>query len=289
MTSLGEGFDQYLAARNPTESHKAEVRRYRERVKVLIAANHRLMGFFQSGSFQHGTAVMPHSDVDYIARIHFEDRPGSSTTILNNIRDLLKRELWEATVTVSRPTVTLDFSGLLSQYEITPAYLERGATDNNEVLLIPASGGGWRESAPKAHNKFVADMDHNHNGAVRKVARVLKAWRYEQSVSISSFYLEMRAAEYGKNNRSVFPLTAVKSIVTTLLNQGLPAMNDPTGLVSRIGACSNETARLSAITDLRKCKKHIDAACDAWLDDERYDMNQALQAIWGTTFPYCDT
>jgi hypothetical protein len=289
LTALWEGFDGYLAARAPTEAHKAEVRRYRERVRETIAQEHRLMGFFQSGSFRHGTAVMPYSDVDYIARIHYADRPGSSNTILNNLRDLLKRELWEAAVSVRRPTVTIEFRGLLPYYEITPAYLERGTTDKDLVLLIPAPGGGWREAAPQAHNKIVADLDRRHGGDVREVARLLKAWKYEHSVSISSFYLEMRAAEYGKNHDTVYALTAIRSIVTTLVNQGLPAMNDPARLVSRISACSSESARTSAMTDLRRFKKEIDAACAAWLANKRYEMNEALQAIWGSTFPYCDT
>lgn len=289
MTAIWAGFDHYLASRAPSESHKAEVRRYRERIRDIIAKRHELMAFFQSGSFQHGTAVMPFSDVDYIARIWFEDRPRSSTTILNNLRDLLRDQLWEASVTVSRPTVTLKFPGLISQYEITPAYLKSGTSDENVVLLIPAPGGGWRESAPQAHKKLVGDLDRKHGGDVRETARLLKAWKYVHEVSISSFYLEMRAAEYGKNNDTVFPLTAIRSIVTTLVNQDLPAMNDPARLVSRISACSSESARLSAMSHLRKFKKNIDAAVTAWLDNERFDMNQALQAIWGHDFPYCDT
>jgi len=289
VTALWEGFDRYLAARAPTEAHKAEVRQYRERIREIIAAQYRLMSFYQSGSFQHGTAVMPYSDVDYIARIHYQDRPVSSNTILNNLRDLLKRELWEATVSVRRPTVTIEFRGLLPYYEITPAYLERGTTDEDRVALIPSPGGGWREAAPKAHSKIVADVDRKHGGDVREMARLLKAWKYENAVSVSSFYLEMRAAEYGKNHDTVYPFTAIRSIVTTLVNQGLPAMNDPARLVSRVSACSSESARVSAMTDLRKFKRNIDGAHAAWLANERYDMNQALQAIWGSGFPYCDT
>lgn len=289
VVPLWEGFDRYLRARAPTEAHKAEVRRYRERIQELIYGQHRLMSFYQSGSFQHGTAVMPFSDVDYIARIHFEDRPGSSSTILNSLRELLKEGLLGATVSVRRPTVTIEFQGLLPYYEITPAYLERGTPEDDLVVLIPASGGGWREAAPKAHNKMVAEIDRVHGGDVREMARMLKAWKYTHSVSISSFYLEMRAAEYGKSHETVHVFSAVRSIVTTLVNQGLPAMNDPARLVSRISACSSETARASALADLRKFRKDIDAAWAAWLADERYEMNQALQAIWGSDFPYCDT
>src|SRR5699024_12212459 len=98
-----------------------------------------------------------------------------------------------------------------------------------------------------------------------------------------------RAAEYGNNNDSVLLLTALPSSVTTLVKQVLSAMNDPARLVSRISACSSESARSSAMSHLRRFKKIIDDAVAAWLANERFDMNQALQAIWGSDFPYCDT
>src|SRR5699024_9465876 len=101
--------------------------------------------------------------------------------------------------------------------------------------------------------------------------------------------LEMRAAEYGKNNDRVFPLTAIRSIVTTLVKQDLPAMNDPARLVSRISACSSESARSSAMSHLRRVKKTTDDAAAAWPANVRFDMNQALQAIWGSECAYCDT
>src|SRR5699024_10601209 len=289
MTAIWEGFDRYLASRAPSDSHKAEVRRYRERIRDIIAKRQELMALFQSGSFQHETAVMPFSDVDYIARFWFEDRPRSSTTILNNLRDLLRDQLWEASVTVSRPTVTLKFPGLVSQYEITPAYLKSGTSDENRILLIPAPGGDWRGSAPQAHHEFFEVLDRKHGAVVRDTPRGRMGWKHVDGVTIPSSELVLRVADYGKNIDSVFPLTAIRSIVTTQVKQDLPAMHDPARLVSRISACSSESARLSAMSHLRRFKKNIDDAVAAWLANERFDMNQALQAIWGSDFPYCDT
>ncbi|MCO4239813.1 nucleotidyltransferase domain-containing protein [Pseudarthrobacter raffinosi] len=291
MGQLWEGINQYLADRAPKEWEKAEVRRYRQRLHDIFNAKYRLMSFYQSGSFQHGTAITPHSDVDYVARIHFEDRPVSSTTVLNNVRQLLKDELYEAiSVSVSRPTVTVQFPGLVTRYEITPAYLIRGTSDDDRVVSIPAAGGGWREAAPKAHNKFVADVDRQRNGNVRELARLLKAWKYEHGVPISSFYLEMRCAEHGKNNDFIWSLSSLKAIVNRLITTNLAAMNDPTGLVSRISPCSAESSRLTSMARLRDLHKNLDAAYTAWAAGEsrRWEMNQALRAIWGTSFPYCD-
>ncbi|MFE9843394.1 SMODS domain-containing nucleotidyltransferase [Streptomyces goshikiensis] len=292
MTEIWEAINQYLDERAPKDWHKAEVRKYRQRIYDILYSEFRLMSFFQSGSFQHGTAIMPYSDVDYISRFHFEDKPNSSNTILNKVRDTLKRELWEASsVYVARPTVTLQFTGLISSYEITPAYLLRGSCDDDRVVAIPAPGGEWRESAPQAHNKFVAEMDGKHKGGVREIARLFKAWKYEQAVPVSSFYLEMRCAEYGKNNDTIWSLGALRSIAAKLIDSDLAAMNDPTGLVSRISACSGESNRVASMSKLRALKKNLETVITAWNagSAHRWEMNQALQAIWGTQFPYCDT
>src|SRR5699024_12723607 len=98
-----------------------------------------------------------------------------------------------------------------------------------------------------------------------------------------------RRAEYGKNSHIVYPLTPLRSNVTTLGKLDPVAMNEPGVLVSRISACSSESARSSAMSHLRRFKKNIDDAVAAWHANERFDMNQALQAIWGSDFPYCDT
>ncbi|MEU0172304.1 nucleotidyltransferase [Streptomyces massasporeus] len=291
MTALYEAIDAYLADRAPKDWEKAEVRQYRKRINEILNSEFNLMAFFQSGSFQHGTAVMPYSDVDYMARIYFEDKPTSSNTILNKIRDVMKRELWEASeVFVARPTVTLKFNGIISAYEITPAFLISGETDADRVVSIPAPNGEWREAAPQAHNKFVAEMDRNHYGSVREIARLLKAWKYEHGVPISSFYLEMRCAEYGKNNDSVWALSALRHIAAKMIDSNLAAMNDPTKLVSRITACSSESSRTIARARLRTLKQNLDTAYSAWIagDEKRWEMNNALQEIWGAGFPYCD-
>jgi hypothetical protein len=207
------------------------------------------------------------------------------------MRQLLKDELHEAiSVSVSRPTVTIQFPGLVTRYEITPAYLIRGTSDDDRVVSIPAPGGGWREAAPKAHNKFVADVDQKHTGDVRELARLLKAWKYEHGVPISSFYLEMRCAEHGKNNKVIWSLSSLKTIANKLITTNLAAMNDPTGLVSRINACASESSRLISMARLRELHKNLDIAYTSWSggESERWTMNQALSAIWGSSFPYCD-
>jgi hypothetical protein len=85
-------------------------------------------------------------------------------------------------------------------------------------------------------------------------------------------------------------LSSLKSIINKLITTNLAAMNDPTGLVSRINACSSESSRLISMARLRELHKNLDVAYTAWSggESERWTMNQALSAIWGSSFPYCD-
>ena len=289
MSTLSDSIGAYLDRSAPADWQKAEVARFRARVSEVLEANFRVMAFFQSGSFRHGTAISPYSDVDYIARIHFEDRPQSSTSCLSRLRDVLQEALWEATeVTVSRPTVTILFPGVVARYEITPAYLSRSVGDD-DVLLIPSSGGGWQESSPRAHREFIREMDQKHHGGVRQLARLLKAWKYENGVSISSFYLEMRAAEAGKREGSMWSLYALRDIANRLVTSGLADMNDPTGLVQRIVPAQSEWARGQALAQVRNLQADIRGALEQdKAGGDRWEYNQRLRSVWGEEFPYTD-
>ncbi|MDV7091011.1 nucleotidyltransferase [Rhodococcus opacus] len=288
MTSISAGIDDFLQERKPQKWHRDEVSRYRECILGVLESEFTVFNFFQSGSFQHGTAVTPYSDVDYMACLSVKHKTGSSTTILNKVRDLFKSELVEAReIYVDRPTVKIEFPGLVTDYEITPAFFERNV-DGEFVRHIPARGGTWREAAPEAHLSFVADVDQKHHGGVRMLARLLKAWKYEHSVPISSFYLEMRAAEYGKNNDSLWSLYSLRHIVSKLVSSELAAMNDPARLVNRIMPCSGESNRATALACLRTLEKDLIEANRANDAGERWKFNQALQAVWGSEFPYVD-
>ena len=286
MTALGEAFDQYLSAVTPSTWERDAVAKNRPRLYEVLDAEFDLLAFFQSGSFSNGTGISGHSDVDYFARIPYDQRPQSSTTALNKIRDVLKRDLWEASsVNVSRPTVTVVLPGVLSFYEIVPAYFERSDGEDSNVFLIPGPNGTWIESAPKVHLRYVRESNDKHNGKVKGLARLLKAWKYQHSVPVSSFYLEMRAAAYGKANDEVDYLIALLRIISALVQSNLAAMNDPTRLVKPIQPCSSEVNRATTLRALRTAQDDLVAAGEAVLNDDRWGQSAALQRIFGYTFP----
>lgn len=289
MTTMSESIQAYLDERRPADWQQAEVARFRARLEEILESNFQMIGFFQSGSFTHGTAISPYSDVDYIARISFDSRPSSSTSALERLREVLLAELWEASeVYIARPTVTIVFPGVVARYEITPAYLDRSVGEE-QVLVIPAAGGGWQEASPQAHRKFISAMDQKHSGSVKRLARLLKAWKYEQGVPISSFYLEMRAAELGKNEDLIWSLYGLRTILNKLVSSDLASMNDPAQLVSRIAPASSESNRRQSLGALKEFNQNLAAVlAEDSASGDRWTFNQRLQDIWGTSFPYTD-
>lgn len=287
MTTVSDAFSDYLTAKTPKDWERQEVTRYRERLHDSLNAKFGLIAFFQSGSFGNGTGISGHSDVDYIARLPYDTKPGSSTTALNRVRDHLRDDLWEAaSVSMSRPTVSVDFSDVIRQYEIVPAFLDSGQTEDTTVLLIPGPGGGWLESAPKGHLKYVREADQEHSGSVKGLVRLLKGWKYEHAVPVSSFYLEMRAAQYGKANDRIWYLDAAPSVMKSIIDSGMADMNDPLRLVSRIPACSSQVDRVISLSRMRTAHAGLVEARNDWYAGRYWDCGLGLRTVYGTDFPY---
>ncbi|MEU3286779.1 nucleotidyltransferase [Streptomyces longwoodensis] len=284
--SISDAFSAYLKKKTPKKWEREEVSKYRTRIYDVLDAEFGVYSFFQSGSFSNGTGISQVSDVDYFARIPLNRKTVKPASFLTLMRSVLKRDLWEAfDVWVSRPTVSIDFKQLVTQYEVTPGFYERSGPNGEDVFLTPGPGDAWRESAPKAHLQYVREADGLHSGKVKGLARLLKAWKYEHNVPVSSFYLEMRAAQYGMKVDSILYPSALPALVDRMVKHSVRAMNDPTGLVNRITACSSEIDRLATVRAMNACLPHLEEGFAKWTVDD-WAASSAYQEVFGSDFPY---
>jgi hypothetical protein len=93
--------------------------------------------------------------------------------------------------------------------------------------------------------------------------RSVKAWKFYNNVPISSFYLEMRVAEYCSGEPSIVYRIDLHRFLTRLTDIGLARMNDPMGICGPIYCCQTD-AQLTEIksklaTGLARAKKASDA------------------------------
>jgi hypothetical protein len=150
----------------------------------------------------------------------------------------------------------------------------------------PSVGSGWITSAPKVHLKYVNDRNKKpHDGDAKRLARLIKAWKYSCDVPISSFYLEMRSAQHVATLSTYIDVWDVCQMLEKLQGHVLAAMSDPTGASSRFHACSSDATRTDALSKLTTAARRARTALDAYRDDDADTAFSYLNLLFGGNFP----
>ena len=185
-----------------------------------------------------------------------------------------------------RPAVVVEFNGGKESWEIIPGF-RSGGDDILPVYQIPGVGSAWLDSAPTAHLGYVNNVNKESDtaGGAKKLARLVKAWKYFNAVPISSFYLEMRAAKYMSGEKSFIPIWDVCRLLEWLRDLGLAAMNDPLGMTSRFFACSTTPKAEEALSKLNTAATRARKALDASRKEDPVTAFYYLNLLFGRQFP----
>ncbi len=284
VRSVTDGFEEFLRRLTPTAAQRQAAGRHREGVESALKSKLGLYRFFETGSFSHGTGIRNYSDVDALASIKGE-RPGSSDTGLRWVREALEQKYPYTTVKVRRPAVVIEFAGGDETWEVIPGFLTgRGGTTS--VYDIPGPRGGWIDTAPDAHLAYANESNlQPRRGCAKSLARLLKAWKYYRNVPISSFYLEMRAAQHVRAQQTYVHLFDLCELLEDLHGHQLAAMNDPKGLTGRFHPCSSDANKRDALSKLDTAATRARKALNAHLDDDPDDAFYYLDLLFGGKFP----
>lgn len=228
----------------PSSSQFDGARGHRAAIEVRLDTYLGVREMFEIGSLRHGTGVWLYSDADYLVSLK-GIRPDSPWTMLNKVKEQLQARFPSTTVMTRRPAVVCKFSD--GDVEIVPGY--PGSSDG---YWIANPADGWMLTHPKDHNRYVTEANTKHGGAVKKLARQVKVWKYKRNVPVSSCYLEMRTAKHMNGENSYSPLWDLYLTLKKMRDAELAAMNDPTGLGSRFGSYSSEANRQDAMSKLNR-------------------------------------
>lgn len=238
----------------PTTTEFDAARGHRASIETRLDVYLGVKEMFEIGSLKHGTGVWQYSDADFLVSLKGV-RPDSPWTMLNRVKETLQDRFPSTTIVTRRPAVVCRFSD--GDVEVVPAY----SAESGYWIANPADG--WLKTHPKDHNQYVSEVNNKHNGAVKKLARQVKVWKYRRNVPVSSCYLEMRATKHMDGEASYSPLWDLYLALRKMQDVELAAMNDPTGLGSRFGACSSVSNRQDAVSKLdtavtraRRAKDH---------------------------------
>lgn len=241
MTTARQWLDELTTYYTPTSSQFDGARSHKTAIEVRLDTYLGVHEMFEIGSLRHGTGVWHYSDADYLVSLK-GIRPDSPWTMLNKVKEQLQERFPSTTIVTRRPAVVCKFSD--GEVEVVPGYPDTSG------YWIANPADGWMLTHPKDHNKYVTDVNNKHDGAVKKLARQVKVWKYKRNVPVSSCYLEMRTAKHMDGESSYSPLWDLYLTLKKMRDADLAAMNDPTGLGSRFGSCSSEANRQDAMSKL---------------------------------------
>jgi hypothetical protein len=282
--TVSEGFDVFLERLTPLPSQLSAAAAHRSRVETSLKNALSVLAMRETGSFHHGTGVRHYSDVDVLVSIG-NDKPGTSDTALSWVKNALSASFPTTTVRISRPAVVVEFASGTETWEVIPGFLK--SSDPSVLYDIPGPASGWIDTAPTAHLDYVNECNQKQGvkGATKKLARLVKAWKYYCSVPISSFYLEMRAAEHMATQSSFIAVWDICRLLEKLRDHSLAAMNDPKQRTGRFHPCSSDYRKTEALSKLNTAATRARKALDADNDHRPDDAFYYLDLLFGGKFP----
>lgn len=285
--TVNEAFELFLDRLSPTAAQRTAGASHRASVKAALEAKLTVKNFFETGSFSHGTGVRGHSDTDVLVSIG-NTQPDSSYTALTWVKDALQQRFPRTTVEIRRPAVVVKFAGGYETWEVIPEFLtSRGAADQLVYDIPgPSSGSSWIDSAPKEHLSYVNECNQKPSkGKAKALARLIKGWKYNRNVPISSFYLEMRSAQHVASVDTYIHIYDVCLVLEKLVGHQLASMNDPKKASGQIRACSTDATRTDALSKLSTAATRARKALDAYKDGDEANCFAYLDLLFNNQFP----
>lgn len=284
--TVDEGFEEFLKRLVPTQAQREAGAGHRSTVKSALESRLNVKNFFETGSFSHGTGVRNRSDIDVLVSLG-NDKPGSSYTALTWVKDALEARFPQTTVRIRRPAVQILFGGGYETWEVIPGFLTtRGGDALVYDIPSPVTNGGWIDAAPKEHLAYVNECNEEpHKGDAKDLARLVKAWKYYCNVPISSFYLEMRAAQHVNTQKTYIHVWDICQLLEKLRDHDLADMNDPKGASGRFSATSSDSTREDALSKTKTAATRARKALDASRADDPDTAFYYLDLLFGGQFP----
>ncbi len=284
--TVDEGFRDFLSWLTPTGTESTAAQSHRSSIKACLENNYTLKRFVRIGSFGNGTSISGYSDVDYLAEVSANNLTTDSAYSLTKLRNTLDYRFPNTGVGVRCPAVVVPFgTDAKNTTDLVLAYDTGRQTGGRVIYQLPDSEGGWMDAAPDAHKAYVVKQDDRLSSKVRPLVRIIKAWKFYRNVPISSFYLEMRVAEYATGESSIIYSYDVKRFLCWLRDIGLARLQDPVGVSGYIYPCKTTAQAEDAISKLGTAATRASNALECEKTEKISDAFDWWRLLYNDQFP----
>ncbi len=283
--TIEEGFRDFLSKLTPTSGETDAAKNHRQSIEQCIRTHFGLNRFWRTGSFGNGTSISGYSDVDYMASVPREKLKRDSFSSLKELRDALARRFPNTGVRTASPAVVVPFG--TDRKETTEVTLADCVAKSGDFLVydIPNGNGGWMKASPDAHNSYVRRIDKSLSNKVRPLVRFIKAWKYNQNVPVSSFYLELRVASYASGESLIVYAIDVERVFRELHRMELARFRDPMGVSAYVSPCRTSAQLEDAISKLGTALSRAKRAREAEENGKVKEAFHWWNLLFDGTFP----
>jgi len=263
------------------QTHEKTVRR---RLETVFRTNR----VIRVGSYSRGTSIRHTSDVDLMLILKRDEvrRGGqlkTSTTVLNNVRAQLSDRYFQTNVRRDKQAIVVQFGSNQYPVDIVPAvYYRHGGSSSYPIYIIPDGAGGWLETSPPAHNKFIKDADEASIGKLKRTSKLIKYWRYcrEPHIPLNSFYLDLLLASENICAGAKSYALCFNNALAALANRRCQALDDPVGISGLIDAANSEAMRERVQNAVLASAQR---AYNAIIAEQKGDLREAVR-LWEIVF-----
>jgi hypothetical protein len=267
----------------------ASVRASGARAEALITAllaDDRVITASPTGSYAHGTAVSGASAFDVL--VVLRNVRGRSLGRALGVLDALAAEHAAAELreTTGDSVLLLGASG--ATLRLIPAYQPSGDR-RTDVPTGPVSvtdaARRWVAHRPGSREVLLSRIDAD--GSVRRLIRLLLAWKHHHAVPVSSYYLETAAIRQSLQQPSFSPLWDVCWIWESLADAGLVPLPDLTSpsQTQPVKPGPSLARSIEAGYPVERAASSARRAVNAYVDGDLDGANSYLAALFGPRFP----
>lgn len=283
-------FNLLLSQIEPTARERGVFEKHRKSVKSRLTRVFPAYHVETIGSYSRGSSVRAGSDIDLMLKLRAGERRWgdyrkSSVTVLNKVRLQLQGRFTATPIVRDRQAIVIRFSGG-HRVDVVPAFYVGIGEHKNPLYAIPDGRGGWMNTSPQAHSRFIRGEDVRSGGKLLRVAKLIKFWRTRRTphLALSSFHLELLLAE----SRVCVGIKRYEECLyeafALLARRGCRAVRDPLGISGFVAAVKTEPQRVRA---LRAASLAADQIRRALLAEDNGKAHEA-DRLWHLVFriPY---
>lgn len=289
-TAISDRFGVLLARITPDASDAKTFAQHQASIESRLKSAMRTHSVVRIGSYTRGSAIRWSSDIDLLLvlkrdEVRWGNEYKRSGTVLDTVRAQLQDRYTRTDIGRDGQAVVISFNDGQHPVDVVPGFYWEPGENNYPVFYIPDGDGGWMQTSPQLHNKFIGDADQRSGGKLKGVSRLVKYWSglRANTQSLSGFHVELLLANSGICSGVKSYADCFLESIAQLATRSCRALQDPKGLSCLVKAAGTENKRNLLNNSLQGVLVHCRRARAAM------DTSDTLEAIhqWNTVFNDC--